>query len=171
MQNPLGSIRAFVAVMATLVILLSACSGAASTPGSSAGPSTQPTASPSVAVGPLVTLETQGGHCLEGACGGTVVIDTDGRVHTAAPEIKELGALSDVLLEALTTEIEQADFAAIKSRPFTDTCPIAFDGLELIYTFTTSSGPEKIDSCQVIVDPAHPLFAAADAAFASVQPR
>ena len=126
---------------------------------------------PSIAVGPLVSLETQGGHCLQGACGGTVIIDTDGRVHTTAPENKELGALSDVLLEALTIEIEQADFEAIKSRPFTDTCPIAFDGQELIYTFTTPSGDREIDSCQVIVDPAHPLFAAADAAFASVQPR
>jgi hypothetical protein len=171
MQNYLAPVRTFVAVAAILAILLSACSGAASSPGSSAGPSTPPTASPSVAVGPLVSLETQGGHCLEGACGGTVVIDTDGRVHSAAPENKELGTLSDVLLQALTTEIEQADFAAITSRPFTDTCPIAFDGLELIYTFTTPSGVEKIDSCQVIVDPAHPLFAATDAAFASVQPR
>jgi hypothetical protein len=171
MQTYLAPIRTFAAVAAILAILLSACSGAASSPGSSTGPSEAPTASPSVAVGPLVSLETQGGHCLQGACGGTVVIEADGRVHTAAPESKDLGTLSDVLLEALTTEIAQADFEAIKSRPFTDTCPVAFDGLELIYTFTTPNGPEKIDSCQVIVDPAHPLFAATDAAFASVQPR
>lgn len=171
MQNYLAPIRTFFAVAAILAILLSACSGAASSPATSAEPSSPPSAVPSVATGPLVVLETQGGHCMEGACGGTVVIDTDGRVHTPAPESKDLGALSDVLLQALTTEIEQADFEAIKSRPFTDTCPIAFDGLQLIYTFTTPSGSEKIDSCAVIVDPAHPLFAAADAAFASVQPR
>ena len=171
MQNYLAPIRTFVAVAAILAILLSACSGAASSPGTSEEPSSPPSAVPSVATGPLVTLETQGGHCMQGACGGTVAIDTDGRVHSTAPEAKDLGVLSDVLLEALTTEIAQADFEAIKSRPFTDTCPIAFDGLQLIYTFTTPSGSEKIDSCAVVVDPANPLFAAADAAFASVQPR
>lgn len=171
MHNYPAPARTFVAVVAILAFLLSACSGAASTPGPSVSPSAPPSPSPSVASGPLVTLETQGGHCLQGACGGVVVIEADGRVHTAAPENKDLGTLSDVLLQALATEIEQADFAAITSRPFTDTCPVAFDGLELIYTFTTPSGIEKIDSCKVIVDPAHPLFAATDAAFASVQPR
>jgi hypothetical protein len=171
MQNYLAPVRTFVAVAAILAILLSACSAAASSPGTSAEPSSPPSAVPSVATGPLVTLETQGGHCMQGACGGTVAIDTDGRVHSTAPEAKDLGVLSDVLLEALTTEIEQADFEAIQSRPFTDTCPIAFDGQQLIYTFTMPSGTAKVDSCAVIVDPAHPLFAAADAAFASVQPR
>jgi hypothetical protein len=101
---------------------------------------------------------------MQGACGGVIVIDTDGRVHTPAPENKELGVVPDATLQALTTEIEQADFAAIKSRPFTDTCPIAFDGQQLIYTFATPAGSERIDSCQVIVDPAHPLFAAVEAA-------
>jgi hypothetical protein len=171
MQNYLAPIRTFVAVAAILAILLSACSAGASAPGTSAEPSSPPSAVPSVAVGPLVTLETQGGHCMEGACGGTVAIDTDGRVHSTAPEAEDLGVLSDVLLEALTTEIGQADFDAIQSRPFTDTCPIAFDGLQLIYTFTTPSGTEEIDSCAVVVDPAQSLFAATDAAFASVPAR
>jgi hypothetical protein len=171
MQTYFAPLRSFVAVATILVLVVAACSGAASSPGTSAEPSSPQVASPSVAASPLVTLETQGGECMLGACGGTIAIDTDGRVHTMAPENKELGVLSDVLLQSLVTEIEKADFAAIKSRPFTDTCPIAFDGQERIYTFTTPSGTERIDSCEVVVDPAHPLFAVTDAAFASIPAR
>ena len=158
--NPLPT---FAAVAVILVIVLSACS-AVSAPGSSSAPS--PTRSP--ANGPIVTIETQGGECMQGACGGVVVIESDGRVHTAAPENKQLGTVSEATLDGLRTEIEQADFAAIKSRPFTDTCPIAFDGQQVTYTFATPSGPERIDSCEVIVDPANPLFAAVDAALSGI---
>jgi hypothetical protein len=168
MQNPLGSIRAFVAVTAILVFVLSACVGAATSLGATAGPSSNPpTASPSAPAGPLVTLETLGGECMAGACGGKVVIEANGRAHSTGDAAAELGVVPEVLLEALVTEIGQADFSAIRSRPFTDTCPIAFDGQERIYTFTTPAGTETIDSCKVVVDPAHPLFLAADAAFAS----
>lgn len=171
MQNSLNPLRTFIAVTAILVIVLSACSTASPSTAPSSAPSAAPPAAsptPSTAAGgPLVSLETQGGECMQGACGGSVVIDTDGRVHTAAPENKELGTVPEATLQALATEIEQADFAAIKSRPFTDTCPIAFDGQQLIYTFTTPSGSERIDSCAVIVDPAHPLFVAVEAALAA----
>jgi hypothetical protein len=106
---------------------------------------------------------------MQGACGGVVVIDADGRVHTGPPENEELGVVPEATLGGLATEIEQADFAAIKSRPFTDTCPIAFDGQQVIYTFATPSGDERIDSCEVIVDPANPLFAAVQAALAGIE--
>jgi hypothetical protein len=172
MHNPFGSIRAFVAVTAILVFALSAYAGASASPGGTAGPSSAPpTAGPSAPAGPLVTLETLGGECTAGACGGKVVIEVDGRVHSTGDAAAELGVLPEVLLDALVTEIDQADFAAITSRPFTDTCPIAFDGQERIYTFTTPTGTETIDSCKVVVDPAHPLFVAADAAFAAVPAR
>jgi hypothetical protein len=172
MQNPLGSTRAVVAVTAILVFVLSACAGASSSPGATSGPSSPPhAASPSALAGPLVTLETLGGECMAGACGGKVVIEADGRDHSTGAGAAELGVVPDVILKALVTEIGQADFAAIKSRQFTDTCPIAYDGQERIYTFTTPTGSETIDSCKVVVDPAHPLFVAADAAFAAVPAR
>jgi len=66
--NPLPT---FAAVAVILVIVLSACS-AVSAPGSSSAPS--PTRSP--ANGPIVTIETQGGECMQGACGGVVVIES-----------------------------------------------------------------------------------------------
>ena len=46
-----------------------------------------------VAAGPLVTVTVRGGECPEGACGGTTVIERDGRVHQTAPVAAELGTL------------------------------------------------------------------------------
>jgi hypothetical protein len=159
-------------------VLVAACAGSTPAP-TSTPPSGQPSTpaaapdgpNPSEAVdGVLVTVETQGGHCLAGACGGIVAFDADGRAHQVEPEPKELGTVPQELMDALVVEIEQADFEAIKSQPFTDTCPIAFDGQQFIYTFTIASGSERIDSCEVVVDPANPLFVAVDAAIASVAP-
>jgi hypothetical protein len=76
--------------------------------------------------------------------------------------------VDQVTFEGLTTEIAQADFLALKSRPFTGTCPIAFDGQETIYTFATASGSERIATCEVDVDPAAPLFVAVGAVLAGV---
>ena len=157
--------------------LVAACAGSSPAPTSppSGQPST-PAASPDDpnpsegAEGVLVSVETQGGHCLAGACGGVIAFDADGRAHQVAPEPKELGTVPADVMDALVVEIEQADFDAIKSQPFTDTCPIAFDGQQFIYTFTIASGSERIDSCEVVVDPANPLFVAIDAAMASVAP-
>jgi hypothetical protein len=120
-------------------------------------------------VGPLVIVETRGGECPQGACESKIAIEPDGRVHATAPDRLELGTLAGPALEALLTEIGKTDFAALKSHPFTGTCPVAFDGQETIYTFTTASGTERIASCEVVVDPAAPLFVAVTAALASAR--
>jgi hypothetical protein len=169
-------------VVASLPVV--ACAGPAPSPVSptTSQASTSPTApataapaspspAPSQVAGPIVIVETTGGECLQGACGSTIAIEADGRVHATAPAPAELGAVSAITLEGLGTEIEQADFARLQSRPFTDTCPIAFDGQETIYTFTTPSGPVRLDSCKVVVDPSDPLFVAVAAALAEAAPR
>jgi hypothetical protein len=142
-------------------------------PPSSAGRSTSPDGpTPSEAVdGVSVTVETLGGHCLQGACDSTITIEPDGRAHQVKPEPKELGTVPHEIMEALVVEVQQADFEAIMSQPFTDMCPIAFDGQQVIYFFSIVSRSERIDSCEVVVDPAHPLFVAVDAALGSVVPR
>jgi hypothetical protein len=104
--------------------------------------------------------------CAQGACDSTIAIEADGRVHAIAPAPAELGTVPGRALEALTTEIAQADFAALKRHPFTDTCPIAFDGQETVYTFSIGSDTQRIASCEVVVDPAGPLFVAVAAALA-----
>jgi hypothetical protein len=147
--------------------LVGGCSGPPS-PSVVPSVSAQPVASSPPLSDPLVTVETRGGMCLQGACGSAIAIETDGRVHAIAPAPADLGTLPDRALEALTTEIAQADFAALKSHPFTDTCPIAYDGQETIYLFSTPSGLQRIASCEVVVDPTAPLFLAVAAAMRTI---
>jgi len=128
----------------------------------------QPATSSPPLSGRLVTIETRGGMCLQGACGSTIAIETNGRIHAIAPAPAELGTVPDRALEALMTEIAQADFAALKSHSFTGTCPIAYDGQETIYVFATPSGAQRIASCEVVVDPTAPLFLAVAAAMGTI---
>ncbi|MNT91347.1 hypothetical protein D3C72_2324260 [compost metagenome] len=65
-------------------------------------------------------------------------------------------------MAALVREIEKADFAAIQAVPFTGTCPIAYDGQELIYTFHLAGAPRTIASCKVQIDHGSALFKAVD---------
>jgi hypothetical protein len=132
-------------------------------------PGVQPAPTPTGAPpgGPLVIVETRGGECPQGACGSTIVVEADGRVHVTAPSKAELRSLPADLVDALTTEISQTDFGALKSHPFTGTCPVAYDGQETVYTFATSSAVERIASCETAVDPSAPLFLAVAAALAT----
>jgi hypothetical protein len=121
--------------------------------------------------GPLVTVTVHGGECPEGACGGTTVIERNGRVHQIAPVAAELGALDPNALTALGAAVNTADFEAIRARPFTGECPVAFDGQEFIYEFGTPGGTERIATCETELDPDDPLFVAMSAARAAVQDR
>lgn len=118
--------------------------------------------------GPLVTVTVRGGECPEGACGGTTVIERDGRVHQTAPVAGELGALSGDLFTALDTAVKTTDFDAVRARPFTGECPVNFDGQETIFEFGAPSGTQRIATCETEIDPNHPLFRAVTAALFSV---
>jgi hypothetical protein len=117
--------------------------------------------------GPLVVLEVRGGECPQGACGGTTVVEREGRVHTTAPEAAELGVVPSDALQALIVEIDQTDFEALAATPFTGECPVNVDGQEFIYTFGTASGEVRLASCEVEIDPEAPLFVAVDAAISA----
>ena len=165
--------RTFLPALLVVGLLVAAC-GSGSTPASASLPPSSeappPTAAPpSVAVdGPLLTVETVGGHCIQGSCDSTISIDANGQARQLKPEQKDLGTVPADIVDALVVEIDQADFEAIKSQPFTDTCPIAFDGQQFFYTFNVDGGSERIDSCAVAVDQESPLFVAVNAALASV---
>jgi hypothetical protein len=116
---------------------------------------------------PLVTITTRGGECPEGACGSTVVVERDGRLHQTAPEDVILGQVPGDVLTALDGAIKTTDFDAIRARPFTGECPVNFDGQELIYEFGAPGGVERIASCEVEIDRNHPLFKAVEAALAA----
>jgi hypothetical protein len=98
---------------------------------------------------------------MEGAtCGMTVTLDTDGTVRSAAKPPNELGTVPEVDVAGLTDLIATTDFNALRSHAFTGTCPVAFDGQEAVYEFTTDHGVERIESCTTEVDLKAPLFAA-----------
>jgi hypothetical protein len=138
-----------------LATVLAGCAFLSGGPTASPGPSAS--APPP---GPLVSVETRGGHCVAGTCGSIVVLDSDGRARTAAEPPIELGTVPSEDVTGLVALIEATDFEAIRAHPFTGTCPVAFDGQEVVYEFTTSDGVERIESCVTEVDPQHPLFEA-----------
>ena len=120
--------------------------------------------------GPLVTIETRGGECPQGACGARVAIERDGRLHRLEPDPGQMASLPADVVAAIDGAIRATDFAAIRSRTFTGECPVNFDGQETIYEFSTPGGVERIASCEVEIDPEHPLFVAVDAALGASPP-
>ena len=112
-------------------------------------------------VGPVVTVEMRGGLCANGgACDSSVILDRDGRVHSAAKPPNDLGRVDGQAMAALAATIQATDWASLKSHPFTGECPIAFDGQELIFEFSVGTGTQRIASCEVDIDWGNPLFVA-----------
>ena len=110
--------------------------------------------------GPLATVNMRGGMCMEGACDNSVILERDGRVHSAAKPPNELGRVPAEAMATLTAAVQATDYAAIKAHPFTGECPIAFDGQEMIFEFGVGAGTQRIASCEVDIDWGHPLFVA-----------
>jgi len=107
----------------------------------------------------LMKIEFQGGLCVYGGCYGYTTLYKDGTIiHSDAPDQETTGKLDLLSVDALAKRIEAADYAALRSVPFTGTCPTAYDGQEIIYTFYTSRGPEVISDCQYVIDYKAPLF-------------
>lgn len=156
-RRPQVPVVAHLVVLIVLAALVAACS--------SSGPSSSP-----VPAGPLLTVETRGGECVGGPCGGTVVIERDGTVHSADKPPNTLGTLPAAQLTALDAAIQTTNFDLVKSRPFTGECPIAFDGQEFIFEFSAPAGVVRIASCETEVDYTSPLFATVAAALSSYLP-
>jgi len=139
-----------------LVVLIAACDAIA------------PIASMLPGAGPLLTVTTRGGECVDGPCGSVTIVERDGRVHTTVPGAAELGQLDPVVLASLDAAIKTADYDAIRATKFTGECPTAFDGQEAILEFGAPSGVERIASCETEIDPANPLIAAVVEALATI---
>jgi hypothetical protein len=145
----------------------STAAAVAATPGdpsASADPEVSIGPAPTPELFPLLSIEWRGGECPAGLCTRLVNIEGDGRFHEVIPKDQVTGRVPPELLEALQIEIERANYRLILSRPFTGTCPTAYDGQQVIYTFHVSTGDRTVDACKVAIDPDHPLFVATDAA-------
>ena len=118
----------------------------------------------------MISIETRGGECVSGPCDRLVNIDDNGRIHEVIPKDRVVGTVPKDILEALQIEMVQANYNLLQSRPFSVTCPTAFDGQETIYTFHIPTGDEEIASCKVAIDENHPLFRAVAAALAFQTP-
>jgi hypothetical protein len=114
--------------------------------------------------GPIVTVQMRGGVCPDGMCDTTVVLDRDGRVHSAAKPPNDLGRATPEAYAALEAAIRTTDFAAARAKPFTGACPVAFDGQELIFEFSVGGGTKRLASCETEIDWGSPLFIALAAA-------
>jgi hypothetical protein len=121
-----------------------------------------------VPAGPLVKVTTRGGECVNGPCGSIIEIARDGTVTEVLPGSKDLGIVPGNVMVALNAAITAADFVAIRARPFTGECPMAFDGQEVIYEFGAPGGTQRIASCETEIDPDSPVFAAVSAALKAV---
>jgi hypothetical protein len=110
--------------------------------------------------GPLLTVTSRGGDCPAGACDQTIYLERDGRVHAAAKPPNDLGQVPADVMATLTAAVNQADYAALTSHPFTGECPMNFDGKELIFEFAVGSSTHRIASCEVDIDWGSPLFVA-----------
>jgi hypothetical protein len=156
------------AVLLVACLALVGCSTEVVPP--SAAPTPSPSATPPASQGafPLLSVETIGGECAEGACHRLLSLDSDGRLHEVIPEDRIVGTVPKELVDALQVEMDRANFSLIESRPFTGECPTAVDGQELIYTFHLVAGDEEIRSCTVAIDERHPLFRAVAAVMALV---
>ena len=128
-----------------------------------AGCGSDPSVTP-VPEGALMAIQTRGGLCAPGACESTVLVERDGLVHLTAKPPNELGVVPAEQLAELEHQIAVADYDEIRSHPFTGFCPTAFDGQEIVFEFAGPAGPERIESCQVEIHYASPLFSAVVAA-------
>ncbi len=149
-----------------LVVAVSACSpspGVASAVGATVAPLNEPplqvpTTALSLEPGkPVLIVYSHGGLCANGnECQRTVTLFGDGS-YVVRGGIK--GNIPAKDLDQLRALIDQTDFAAVKSVPFADVCPVAYDGQETVYTFTLRDGTqETIASCRYKIDPSLPLF-------------
>jgi hypothetical protein len=121
-----------------------------------------PPPSPSVVAqrGPVVGIRSFGGLCPGGVvCQSELTIFADGTYLVVHDDMSESGGqLNPGKVEALVDIIRQTDFEAVRARPFTGTCPTAYDGQESVFAFYTESGVEEVDSCQTEIDSNSPLF-------------
>lgn len=117
----------------------------------------------------LFSVLTEGGLCIAGQCQAIFTVARDGSYTLSSGETAvSSGTIAAEQLALLTELIATTDYAAIRAQPFTDVCPIAYDGSVSTYTFYTSTGIETLASCEYVIDPTHPLFSEINALMMSL---
>ena len=99
----------------------------------------------------LAEVKYTGGLCQNGyVCEDSYVIKNNGQLFYAGRLTGHTINQSDIT--KLNVEIQSTNFDEIKKHKFTGTCPSAYDGQEVIYTFYTGTEVEVLSSCQYQID-------------------
>lgn len=105
--------------------------------------------------------EASGGLCTNGGCFSQTLVYSDGSYKAKNNNSDKSGSVNKDLITALQNQIQKTDFALLSSVPFTGTCPSAYDGSEIAYTFYNSSGQATtLDSCKEKIDMTASIFKA-----------
>lgn len=113
-------------------------------------------AAPLKAVPPeLVSVKKSGGRTIHGLYRSAFSVKSDGTVIVDGAPRGKLAASS---LKSLKTRIARTDFAKIKSKKFGGVRPSAYDGVDVIYIFSTPNGKSTIENYRYVIDPTLPLF-------------
>ncbi len=131
-------------------VLLAGCAG----PAPVAAPSTSPVGDPDALLAGLVV---QGGMCAGGPCRTAFTVLQDGgwRASRVTGERDGTGMLEGARLAELRSAV--AGTALGDAPPFTGTCPTAYDGQELVVTWTEAGRMRSASSCEVEFPAADPL--------------
>lgn len=109
----------------------------------------------------VMSVDFEGGMCVYGGCSRTVTVYTAGTVAIQDGSGEHtVETVNEALITTLTEEIAVTDFDEIRSHVFTGTCPIAYDGQELKFTFYTAESVERISNCQYEIDENSDLYGA-----------
>ena len=120
-------------------------------------PAAAPTAPPAV----LLVREASGGLCVSGTeCRSVITVKTDGAWLAIDGGAHTDGVLQDGMLALLQQAIATTRLA--EAPAFTGTCPVAYDGQEVTYRWTSAGVARTAASCTVEFDPADPLVLAGE---------
>jgi hypothetical protein len=107
----------------------------------------------------VLTVVQTGGLCPYGGCHSEMVVFGDGTVRISEGDgTSREWDVGIAAVAALVAIVAETDFDTVRSVPFEEVCPTAYDGSQFLYTFTTETGTEEIDSCLTAVDSGSKLF-------------
>lgn len=86
----------------------------------------------------LASRTMTGGMCPDAACSSTFAVSSDGAWNLVSNTASHFGVLSPGTLAALT--VAAADTSMLEAPKFTGTCPSAYDGSEIIYSWSDVAG-------------------------------
>lgn len=140
--------------MRPLVVLALLLTGCASVPAVPADAPSTP-APPTL----VVKAESRGGLCVTGSmCESSTIVMSDGAWTRVTNGDVRTGTVRAERVAALTDAVEATGLAS--APPFTGTCPIAYDGQEIVLTWLDDGEPVTVASCEREFDPDDPLVVA-----------